>query len=50
MSEAALMLMQARYVLRNLNAERPGCGYDKLAEACGDAASALSPSQGETKT
>ena len=37
-----LMLMQARYVLKNLHAERPGCGYDKLADACGDAASTLS--------
>ncbi len=29
-----LLLAQAGYVLKNLHAERPGCGYDKLAEAC----------------
>lgn len=33
-----LLLLQARYVLKNLNVERPGCGYDKLADACGAAA------------
>ena len=46
-SDEALMLMQARYVLRNLNAERPGCGYDKLAEACGQAASVVSSAEGK---
>lgn len=33
-----LLLAQARYVLKNLHAERPGCGYDKLAAACDRAA------------
>lgn len=29
-----LLLLQARYVLRNLDKERPGCAYAKLADAC----------------
>jgi len=33
-----LLLMQARYVLKNLHVERPDCGYDKLAAACESAA------------
>jgi hypothetical protein len=39
------LLMQARYVLRSLNAERPGCGYDKLAAACDRASSQLDTSE-----
>ncbi len=30
----AVLLLQARFVLRNLHKERPGCGYHKLAAAC----------------
>lgn len=37
-----LLLAQARYVLKNLHAERPGCGYDKLAEACSRASAQCS--------
>lgn len=33
-----ILLLQARYVLRALNTERPGCGYGKLSEACDRAA------------
>jgi hypothetical protein len=40
----ALLLLQARHVLKNLHVERPGAGYMKLAQACGDAAEALKPS------
>lgn len=29
-----LLLLQARYVLRSLDKERPGCAYGKLADAC----------------
>jgi hypothetical protein len=37
----ALLLLQARHVLKNLDAERPGAGYMKLAQACGDAAESV---------
>ncbi len=37
-TQEATLLMQARYVLRNLNVERPGAGYGKMAEACERAA------------
>lgn len=30
-----LLLMQVQHVLKNLDVERPGCGYGKLATACG---------------
>lgn len=30
----SVMLMQASFVLKNLDVERPGCGYAKLAAAC----------------
>lgn len=36
----ALLLRQAHYVLKNLDAERPGAGYLKMAEACRRAADA----------
>jgi hypothetical protein len=45
-----LMLMQARYVLKNLHVERPGCGYDKLAVACEEAASQLSRPHGASES
>jgi hypothetical protein len=44
----ATALWQARYVLRNLDKERPGCGYGKLADACRDAADALTPTEPQT--
>lgn len=31
-------LLQARFVLKNLDVERPGCGYGKMAAACEEAA------------
>lgn len=38
-----IALEQAHYVLKNLDVERPGCGYLKLANACRAAA------QGDTR-
>lgn len=43
MSETSLLLMQARYVLRNLDVERPECGYAKMAAACEAAAAPEKP-------
>jgi hypothetical protein len=43
-----LLLAQARYILKNLHAERPGCGYDKLSEACLRAS--LTTASGEAAT
>ncbi len=34
----SLLLLQASYVLKNLNVERPGCGYLKMADGCEQAA------------
>jgi hypothetical protein len=38
MRSQAIMLMQARYVLRDLHHKHPNCGYGKMAEACHSAA------------
>jgi hypothetical protein len=34
----AVLLMQARYVLRDLHYKNSNCGYGKMAEACHSAA------------
>jgi hypothetical protein len=37
----ALALRQARYALRDFNVKQPGCGFSKLADACGNAADTI---------
>ncbi len=37
----AIILLQARYVLRDLNFQYPECGYKKMADACERAANRI---------